>query len=281
MPRSLTLEEFDARLDPVAAPRSFSLEEFNARRPSASKALIEGIIQAESGGDPKAVSPAGAQGLMQLMPETAKEMGVKDSFDPAQNRAGGTRYINQMLRKYDGDQELALMAYNWGPGNVDRWLKKGRPAKAVPQETRDYLAKLLPAAPEELEQFNARPNPAVQQSLTRSTLHGVAQGAAGGVAGIPESLAIGEQSSRRYLLGPFDKIARGDRPEIASAGVAMRFWSPAAVPRGLIPGVTINIPGPIAARMAAASIGDATIPSMPAFLASTARCSTRSRTFAP
>ena len=85
--------------------------------------LIWAVIEQESGGDAKAVSSAGAQGLMQLMPATAKGLGVKDSFDPQQNILGGTKYLSQMLQKYDGDTEAALAAYNQGPGRVDKYGK--------------------------------------------------------------------------------------------------------------------------------------------------------------
>ena len=99
--------------------------------------LIHSVVAAESAYQPQAVSPAGAEGLMQLMPETARELGVEDSFDPQQNLRGGSRYLKQLLDKYDGDLDRALAAYNWGQGNVDR---KG--LEQMPVETRDYLARV-------------------------------------------------------------------------------------------------------------------------------------------
>jgi len=99
--------------------------------------LIRSVVAAESDFRPDAVSPVGAQGLMQLMPETAKDLGVQNSFDPHQNLLGGSRYLKQLLDKYDGDLDHALAAYNWGQGNVDRHgLEK------MPQETREYLARV-------------------------------------------------------------------------------------------------------------------------------------------
>lgn len=99
--------------------------------------LIHSVVATESAYDSSAVSSAGAQGLMQLMPETARELGVEDSFDPLQNLLGGSKYLKQLLDKYDGDLDHALAAYNWGQGNVDRHgLEK------MPEETRDYLAKV-------------------------------------------------------------------------------------------------------------------------------------------
>ena len=71
-------------------------------------------MAAESAYNPAAVSPVGAQGLMQLMPETAEELGVQDSFNPGQNLLGGSKYLKQLLDKYDGDLDSALAAYNWG-----------------------------------------------------------------------------------------------------------------------------------------------------------------------
>ncbi len=99
--------------------------------------LIRSVVATESNYQTKAVSPVGAQGLMQLMPATANELGVSDSFDPQENLLGGSRYLKQLLDKYDGDLDHALAAYNWGQGNVDRHgLGK------MPTETRHYLAKV-------------------------------------------------------------------------------------------------------------------------------------------
>jgi len=95
--------------------------------------LIRAVIQAESTGNPSAVSHAGAQGLMQLMPETAAELGVRDSFDPAQNIMAGTRYLRQLLDRYRGNAKLALAAYNWGMGNLENQ------PQSMPKETKNYI----------------------------------------------------------------------------------------------------------------------------------------------
>lgn len=99
--------------------------------------LIRSVVSTESAFKPDAVSSVGAQGLMQLMPKTAEELGVDNSFDPQQNLLGGSRYLKGLLQKYDGDLDHALAAYNWGQGNVDR---KG--LEHMPTETRNYIAKV-------------------------------------------------------------------------------------------------------------------------------------------
>ncbi len=93
--------------------------------------LVKAIAHVESAGNSNAISSAGAQGLMQLMPDTAKDMGVTDSFDPRQNIMGGTKYIATLINRYGGDIAKALWAYNAGPGNVDKGRK--------PKETRKYI----------------------------------------------------------------------------------------------------------------------------------------------
>jgi len=100
--------------------------------------FIASVIRAESGGNVRAVSPKGARGLMQLMPQTASRLGVRDSFDAAANVDGGSRYLAALLEQYHGDAQKALAAYNAGPQRVQQY-------RGVPpyRETRAYVARVI------------------------------------------------------------------------------------------------------------------------------------------
>ncbi len=113
-----------------------------ARVHGVSTRLISAVIGAESHGDPSAVSRAGAQGIMQLMPATSLQYGVVNPFDAAQNIDGGTHYLHDLLRRYRGNWKLAVAAYNAGPGAVD--AAHGIPAFA---ETQAYVARVAAAMP--------------------------------------------------------------------------------------------------------------------------------------
>ena len=124
-----------------SAPYDASINE-HARRQGVAADLVRAVIQVESAFNPVAVSNKGAMGLMQLMPATALELGVRNPFDPDQNIRGGVTYLKQLLTRYDQKVELALAAYNAGIGNVEKYGD-------VPpfKETRNYVNKITKAAP--------------------------------------------------------------------------------------------------------------------------------------
>lgn len=109
-----------------------------SRRYGVETALVHAVVRAESAFDHLAVSSAGAQGLMQLMPETAQEVGVRDVFHPQQNLEGGVYYLRSLLDRFNGDYRLALAGYNAGPGAVERF--GGVPPYS---ETMDYVERVF------------------------------------------------------------------------------------------------------------------------------------------
>jgi soluble lytic murein transglycosylase-like protein len=125
-------------LSPSFAPVNFqSALEQSAARHSLSPALLEAVVWQESRWHPGALSPKGAVGLTQLMPDTARAMGV-DAYDPVANLDGGARYLRQMLNHFGGDLPMALAAYNAGPARVAR-------AGGIPaiRETQNYVASIM------------------------------------------------------------------------------------------------------------------------------------------
>lgn len=124
--KSYTEDEMDAIFEEAALTYGVSLE------------LLKSVAKAESDFDTTCVSTSGAQGIMQLMPDTARELGVSDAFDAQENIMGGAKYLSQKLKEYNGDVTLALAAYNAGSGNVNKY-------GGVPPftETQNYVKKIL------------------------------------------------------------------------------------------------------------------------------------------
>ena len=198
------------------------------------------IAQKETGNlaNPEtAVSPAGALGVMQLMPRTARGLGVKDPLNPDENIPGGLRYAKQMLDKY-GDEKLAAMAYNWGPGNVDKWLKSGKGIEALPRETRNYAAAFAEGG--SVKHFQLGGLSAVD--LMNSSLADVKRMAQMGEAGAAEELL---RRQKNMGIGP-PRMA-GSPPMPATSPVA-----PAAA--------AVEAPG--AARGVASLLSRSTVPLM-------------------
>jgi soluble lytic murein transglycosylase-like protein len=110
----------------------------HATRNSLRPDLVRAVIQVESGFNPRARSHKGAMGLMQLMPQTASDLGCSDPYDPEQNIRAGSVYLRRLIDRYEGNEELALAAYNAGSGAVDRYGKQVPPYR----ETREYVKKV-------------------------------------------------------------------------------------------------------------------------------------------
>lgn len=164
-----------------------SLIEQAAHRNRLDAALLAAVVHVESGGNPQAVSPAGAQGLTQLIPATAQRFGVNDPFDPAQSLDGAARYLRGLLGQFGGDVSKALAAYNAGEGNVKKY--GGIPPFA---ETQAYVPAVLAAYDTYRQPQSASPGGAgsLRQDLQRSTDDSAAVVSGGVLASTPSPLRL-------------------------------------------------------------------------------------------
>jgi soluble lytic murein transglycosylase-like protein len=157
----------------------------HASRQALRPELVRAVIQVESGFNPRALSPKGAMGLMQLMPATARTLGVNNPWDPAQNIRGGTDYLRQLLDEYEGNEELALAAYNAGSGAVAKYGRRVPPYR----ETQDYVRKVGAAAGE-------GPAPSRKKLIIYKTIE------------ILDGRAVPRYSSEKPSTGSFQIIGR-------------------------------------------------------------------------
>ena len=110
------------------------------RRYDLPKGLLSAVMHQESAGKIRARSPVGARGLFQIMPATARDLRLSDPHDPEPAAQAAAQYLSTLYKRYDGDLNLSLAAYNWGMGNVDRYKRQGyRGFDYMPQETRNYI----------------------------------------------------------------------------------------------------------------------------------------------
>jgi len=133
------LHEGRRHVSPTASPAHYDpIIDEAAQRHGLSRALIKAVIKAESNFNPEAVSKKGALGLMQIMPQNLQPLDVSDPFNPRQNIMGGSRYLREMLERFNKNLQLALAAYNAGPGAVEQY-------RSIPPfpETRDYIHKVM------------------------------------------------------------------------------------------------------------------------------------------
>lgn len=131
--------------------RTLKLEELEKKN-NLPTGLLSAVMHQESAGNPQAESHAGAKGLFQFMPATARDMGLADRTDPEDSAQAASKYLNQLYLRYDKNIELTLAAYNWGLGNVDNYLKpRGKGNKSnferyrftrMPEETQNYISRI-------------------------------------------------------------------------------------------------------------------------------------------
>ena len=159
--------------------------------------LIKSVMKTESNFNPNAVSPVGAAGLMQFMPGTAKDMGITDRFDPQQSIDGGAKYLAQLSKRFGGDTDKTLAAYNWGMGNVER---KG--LDQMPKETRDYLKKVKGNMPVEIAKTSSPLSIGAASSEVEVAKHNVMKRQMEQTNGIKDSLTQLNKSAGQKSESP-------------------------------------------------------------------------------
>lgn len=135
--RSLKNRQPPLHVDGTAKSSFDGIIESAAAAHEVDPALVRAVIRVESNFEAQSTSPKGAMGLMQLMPGTARDLGVKNPYDPEENIHGGTRYLKILLERFDGDPAPALAVYNWGMGNMARHPER------MPRETRAYVSRVM------------------------------------------------------------------------------------------------------------------------------------------
>lgn len=230
-------ERSPSLLDPLRSTWQRGVDQLNTAWQRSSEgfiALVDRVIQQESGGRVDAVSPKGARGIMQLMPDTAREMAAELGLefnearlttDARYNKQLGSAYLGKMLDRYDGEHALALAAYNAGPGRVDEWLQRnGDPRRGeisvgawierIPfQETRDYTHKILrdlqaSAAPAPVD----KPAPAEQPVGTLSQLSPQTQAQVVAAGEARQGLVLGSVASKRVGTENAERTLPADTP---------------------------------------------------------------------
>jgi N12 class adenine-specific DNA methylase len=202
---------------PTAAPQVMASA---LPAPAPPKALVDAVIHEESRGNANARNPrTGASGLMQIMPQTGLDpgFGVKPItpdklFDPDENRRFGTEYLDAMLKRYQGDLDAALVAYNWGPKNADQWVRGGRDINALPRETRNYVRNIKARLADTAGPDTGAALPFAARSESGSTLPQPSPNA---------SAATSNDLLRRFLTA---------RPDQRRAVIAREIYNIAGVP---------------------------------------------------